>query len=90
MEEKETLKIIDENGEEKEVEVLSFFTLKSNGKDYLIYTENEEDADGNVITYASEVDEKEDGENVELKGITDEAVLKEVQEYMLKILKDGE
>ena len=53
MEEKETLKITDENGVEKEVEVLSYFTLKSNGKDYLIYTENKEDADGNIITYVS-------------------------------------
>lgn len=90
MEEKETLKITDENGVEKEVEVLSYFTLKSNGKDYLIYTENKEDADGNIITYVSEVDDKDDGENVELKGIEDQNVLKEVQEYMLDVIKAGE
>ena len=36
MENKEMIKIVDELGAEKEVEVVSYFNLKSNNKDYLI------------------------------------------------------
>ena len=55
MNEKEIIKVIDETGIEKEVEVVAYFTLKTNGKDYLIYTENKVDASGNVEVYTSEV-----------------------------------
>ena len=34
--EKDTIKIIDENGQEKVVDIVAFFTLKSNRKKYLI------------------------------------------------------
>ena len=88
MEEKDIIKIIDEDGVEKEVEVLNFFTLKSNGKDYMTYTENKEDAKGNIIIYTSEVIDK--GDSVELAGITDENVLKEIKEVIIDLAKAGE
>ena len=88
MEEKEILQITDENGVEKEVEVINFFTLNSNGKKYMTYTENEEDAKGNVIVYTAEVVENDD--EVELVGITDPKVLEEVKEVMVDIVKMGE
>lgn len=88
MEEKDMIKIIDEDGVEKEVEVLSFFTLKSNGKDYMTYTENKEDAKGNIIIYTSEVIDK--GDSVELAGITDENILKEIKEVIIDLAKAGE
>ena len=52
---KEMINIIDETGTAKQVEVVAYFTLKSNDKDYLIYTENKTDASGNVEVYTSEV-----------------------------------
>ncbi len=88
MEGKETLKIIDENGVEKEVEVLSYFKLKSNGKDYLIYTENQLDENGNVLTYTSEV--VEDGENIELKGIEDPEVVNEIKDLIIQTINAEE
>jgi len=88
VEEKDVIKITDENGVEKEVEVINFFTLNKNGKKYMTYTENEEDAKGNVIVYTSEVVETED--EVELVGITDPKVLEEVKEVMIDIVKMGE
>ena len=51
--EKDTIKIIDENGQEKVVDIVAFFTLKSNRKKYLIYTENKKDEKGNVEIYTS-------------------------------------
>lgn len=85
-EEKEYIKIIDENGEEKEVEVLHYFTLESNNLDYIVYTDNKEDKDGNILIYTSEVVELED--KVELKGIDDQAVLKEITDILTDLIKD--
>lgn len=89
MDQKEMIKIIDETGIEKEVEVVAYFTLKTNGKDYLIYTENKTDASGNVEVYTSEVVSNEDG-TVTLNGVDDDAVWVEIKKVMLDIAKDGE
>lgn len=88
MEGKETLKIVDENGIEKEVEVLSYFKLKSNGKDYLIYTENQTDNNGNVLTYTSEV--IDNGETVELKGIEEPEIINEIKEIIMQTINAEE
>ena len=89
MEENKTIKIFDENGVEKEVEVIPYFTLTMNNKDYLIYTENKEDANGNVEVYTSEVVRKEDN-TTELLGIDDDNVWSEIKKVMIEIAKDGE
>lgn len=89
MSEKEILNIVDENGVAKQVEVVAYFTLKTNGKDYLIYTENKTDASGNVEVSVSEVVEQADG-TVVFNGVDDEAVWVEVKKVMLDIAKDGE
>ena len=86
---KEMIKIVDEQGTEKEVEVVSFFTLKSNNKDYLIYTENKIYTSANVEVYTSEVVNKQDG-TMELKGVDDDSVWVEIKKVMLDIAKDGE
>lgn len=75
------IRITDMNGTEKEVEVVTYLTLHSNNKKYLIYTDNIADQEGNVELYTSEVIEKEDG-SIELAGIDDEAVWAELQEIM--------
>lgn len=89
MEEKKTIKIFDENGVEKEVEVIAYFTLTMNNKDYLIYTENKTDAAGNVEVYTSEVVNKDDN-TTELLGIDDDNVWAEIKKVMIEIAKDGE
>lgn len=89
MNEKEFIKVIDETGTAKEVEVVAYFTLKTNNKDYLIYTENKTDASGNVEVNTSEVHTKDDG-SIELLGVDDDAVWVEIKKVMLDIAKDGE
>lgn len=89
VEEKEIINIIDENGIEKEVEVVAYFTLKSNNKEYLIYTENKTDANGNVEIYTSEVVNNPDG-TATLQGVDDDATWTEIKKVMLDIAKDGE
>ncbi len=80
--EKLMIKVVDENNDEKEVEVIHFFTLDSNDKEYVIYTENEEDEKGNVLIYFSEV-LREDDKSTLIK-VEDKEVVKEIT----KVIKD--
>ena len=68
---------------------IPYFTLKLNGKDYLIYTENKTDPSGNVEVYTSEVVANVDG-TATLASVTDEAIWVEIKKVMLDIAKDGE
>ena len=53
MEEKSMLKLTDKNGEEIEYEILSAFQLAKTGKNYVVYTDNTNDAQGNLNVFAS-------------------------------------
>lgn len=86
MDDKKLLKITDQNGNVKEVEIVTYLTLHSNNKKYLIYTDNIEDGEGNVNLYTSEVIEKYDG-SIELAGIDDDAVWTELQGIMDELAK---
>lgn len=89
MNEKEIINIIDETGVAKQVQVVAYFNLKMNGKNYIIYTENKTDASGNIEVNASEVVSQPDG-TITFNGIDDETVWVEVKKVMLDIAKDGE
>ena len=84
--EKDTIKIIDENGQEKVVDIVAFFTLKSNRKKYLIYTENKKDEKGNVEIYTSELTEKDKGAII-LAGVEDEMVWNDIKQVSVNISK---
>ena len=86
--EKETIKITDVDGVEKEVEIVNYFTLNSNGKDYITYTENKEDSKGNIIVYTSEVIDK--GDYIELGAIEDENIVKEIKDVLIDLAKSEE
>lgn len=83
---KNMITIVDANGVEKQVELLTYFTLKSNNKKYVAYTDNQEDANGNVIISTAEVVEKEN-EEIEFVGITDPAVIEEIKKVILDLAK---
>ena len=83
---KNMMTIIDENGIEKQVEILSYFTLKSNNKNYVTYTDNQEDENGNVIVSSAEVSEKEDG-SIEFLGISDAGIVEEIKNVILDLAK---
>ena len=53
MEEKKMLKITDKNGIETEYEILAAFTLPETGKNYVVYTDNTDDEEGNLNVFAS-------------------------------------
>ena len=83
-EEKMTFKIFDDEGKEVECEVLFTFESNETGKNYMVYTDNTEDEDGNTKVYAS-IYNPEDKEP-KLEPITTdkeweiiETILKEIQ-----------
>lgn len=77
------MQIIDFNGVEKSIEVLKYFELKKNGKDYIIY---KDEGNKNYLVYAAEVVESDD--EVILKEISDEDIKKTIEDIMENI-KNG-
>ena len=53
MEDKNKFTVIDENGEEVTCEILFTFNSEETNKDYMVYTDNTTDDDGNIKVYAS-------------------------------------
>lgn len=85
MEEKNTFKVIDNEGKEVVCEVLFTFDSEETNKSYIVYTDNTTDDKGNVKVYASVY--KPEDENTELLPIeTDrewkiiETILESIQE----------
>ena len=85
MKEKNTFTVMDENGKEVTCEVLFTFDSEETKKNYIVYTDNTTDEEGNVRVYASTFDPN--SENTELKPIeTDrewkivETILESIQE----------
>lgn len=85
MEEKNTFTVMDENGKEVTCEVLFTFDSEETKKNYIVYTDNTTDEEGNVRVYASTFNPN--SENTELKPIeTDrewkiiETILESIQE----------
>ena len=53
MKEKTTFTVLDDNGKEIVCEVLFTFNSEETKKDYIVYTDNTTDDEGNVRVYAS-------------------------------------
>ena len=58
-----------QDGSKEEVEVLLAFKFNDNNKEYVIYTKNEVDENGNVTIYISNV--TRNGDNVNLTTVAD-------------------
>ena len=58
------------DGSKEQVEVLLAFKFNDNNKEYVIYTKNEVDENGNVTIYISNV--VRNGENVTLTTVADD------------------
>lgn len=88
-EEKMTFKIFNDEGKEIECEVLFTFESNETGKNYMVYTDNTEDEEGNIKVYASIYNPEE--KEPKLEPIeTDkeweivETILNQVQEEVMK------
>lgn len=79
------VKIKNTNGKEKNVEILASITLDSNGKDYVIYTENKETNLRNIQIFVAEI--KENDDSISLLTINDEKVWNEIKRKISQVLK---
>ena len=82
---KMTLSIIGEDGSIDEVEVVIAFEFKDTKKEYVVYTKNEKDENGNVTVYVSRVDRST--ETPKLYGIDDEEEWNRVKDVLRKLSK---
>ena len=86
MEEKKMMSIISEDGTVEEVEVILSFEFKDNRKEYVIYTKNEKDENGNVTIYVSHVD-RSNGEP-KLLAVDDEAEWNRIKDVLRELAKE--
>lgn len=94
-EERMTFKVFNDEGQEVECEVLFTFESDETGKNYMVYTDNTVDEEGNTKVYASSYEV--DGEEQKLLPIeTDkewaiiETILNDLQEEAKKSVETSE
>lgn len=85
MEEQLTFTVTDENGKEVQCEALFTFESEETKKNYIVYTDNTTDEEGNTKVYASIYNPEE--ETTQLTPITDEKEWK-IIETILDELKN--
>ena len=84
MEEKMTFKAVNAEGKEVECEVLFTFESDETKKNYMVYTDNTKDSEGNIKVYASIYDpEKPESELQPIESESEwkiiETILEEIQ-----------
>ena len=87
MNEKNTFTVMDENGKEVTCEVLFTFASEETKKNYIVYTDNTTDEEGNVRVYASTFDPS--NEATELKPIETEREWKIIETILESIQEDS-
>lgn len=94
--EKMTFKTTDEQGNETEFEVLFTFESDETKKNYIVYTDNTNDDEGNTKVYAS-IYYPEEKENMKLDPITSEkewkiieTIFEEIQTELKSSEEDNE
>ena len=81
--EKKIMSIVQEDGSIDEVEVVIAFEFKDTKKEYVVYTKNEKDANGNVTVYVSSVDRS--GKTPQLFGVDNEEEWNRVKDVLRKL-----
>lgn len=89
MNNRKTMSIINEGGQTEEVEVILAFEFKDNKKEYVVYTKNEKDDNGNITVYVSNVDRTNEIPN--LLGIESEEEWTRIKDLLRELSnKDSE
>ena len=86
MEDKKMINITLENGTKEEVEVLLSFKFNDTNKEYLIYTKNETDDNGNVTIYVSSVTRVND--EVTLNTVSDDTEWTRIKDLLRELSKN--
>ena len=86
MENKKIITITLENGTKVEVELLLSFKFNDNNKEYVIYTKNETDDNGNVTIYVSSVTRV--GDDVTLGTVSDDTEWSRIKDLLRELSKN--
>lgn len=78
------IKVINENGEEVEAEVLLYFNLESTGKDYILYTFGETDEQQMETIHASILEQTDDGYKLDTMPDEDWETVKEIMREIIR------
>lgn len=84
--EKKMMSIVNEDGSVEQVEVILAFEFKDNKKEYVVYTRNEKDDNGNVTVYVSNIDRSSGGPK--LMGVDDETEWSRIKDVLRELSKD--
>ena len=87
MNKENTFKVIDNEGKEIEFEVLFTFESDETNKNYMVYTDNSQDENGNVRVYASVF--KPDAEPLELLPVETEREWKIIETILESIEEEN-
>ena len=88
MDEKMTFKVINDEGQEIECEVLFTFESDETGKNYIVYTDNTTDESGNTKVYASIYNPEE--EETKLEPIESDKEWKIIETILDELQKEIE
>ena len=84
----EKIMIKGEDGSERLADILLYFTLKENGKDYIIYTFNEKDQNGMVVVYSSRIEMSPNNpDDIRITGIETDDEWAKIKDVMRKVIK---
>lgn len=87
-EEKTIMEIVNEDGSTEDVEVILAFEFKDNKKEYVVYTKNEKDENGNVTVYVSNVDRT--NEQPKLLGVDSESEWNRIKDVLRELSRPEE
>ena len=83
---KKVLSIVQEDGSVEEVELLVSFKFRDNNKEYIVYTRNEKDENGNVTIYVSSVDRS--GEMPKMGAIESDEEWSRIKDVLRELSKN--
>lgn len=75
--------IVDKEGNEIEAELVTYLNTRDSMNQYIVYTKNEKQPNGDMVIYISKLIEEEDKKKI--VEITDEAEWKNVQTLLKEI-----
>ena len=83
--EKKVMSIVSNDGAIENVEVILAFEFKDTNKEYVVYTKNEKDENGNITVYVSNIDRS--GEEPKLLGVENENEWKKIKDVLRELSK---
>ena len=88
-EETMTFKVMNDEGKEVECEVLFTFESDETKKNYIVYTDNTLDDEGNTKVYASIYNPEEEGKETKLLPIEDDKEWKIIETILDELQKEA-